>query len=645
MQPLLVICYAILLLSLPFVSAKSTTTIPSTKHEKETFFRTLLNAAGFTSSTSDTRDQPHAPPSTLSDQTAYVGLGHTGAAIGMGDFNRDRIPDLLMLNTDTYRAVSVQFWDHEQFRFVHRGSGASIDNTELSKIVSAYTADFNNDGILDVLLTDNIQGVVYFGDSNGNFNRSTPLSIPEMPPNSAIVDANADLAPELFVSFDNGTRGFYQFNSTTKNTTVSFRRWDAGKGLCQIVAGSSIATTDLNGDCQAEFVLPTKCGIEVWKSPTVDMPIWKMKGPKHYRKLGIEVFNHAQQDEAIIYDDFNADGTIDIAVANIKREDLVVHINIQKPTSNSLTCQGDSHWQLIRMNGVSYGGFRVSSQRVGRVFRGHDIPPTIHTGDFDSDGHADLLIIDSSTGSPALFLNGGRWRIDIAHSVTRELEHLHRAPPTLERALGGGDAVTAAFFDTDANGRQDILIVRRDNDTRLIWNGVQRDSDALFFRGVALSSVPYVDAEKPFAPVNGATFKVSYSSRLTSRRVTRICSQCSQSGNWLLRPCSCVLALAHIANYIEELTLGLGGYVRTWNNQMPNSMAFVWAEKGEGASKWRMGYIAQRRAGPLFSVVGVLVVALAGLGAAILYLKEKEKMQDIEDTRAERQRLFHFGGM
>lgn len=39
-----------------------------------------------------------------------------------------------------------------------------------------------------------------------------------------------------------------------------------------------------------------------------------------------------------------------------------------------------------------------------------------------------------------------------------------------------------------------------------------------------------VRAPKPFAPGLGATFEVSYSSRLTRRRVTRMCSQCAQSG-------------------------------------------------------------------------------------------------------------------
>ncbi len=123
---------------------------------------------------------PHGTPAGFSEQSKYVGLKHTGAAIAVGDFNRDRFVDLLMLDTDSYQAVSVHFWDHESFRFLPRGSGISIAGTALSKIVSAHVGDFNNDGILDVLLSDGEQGVVNFGDGNGNFNASSPLTIPDI---------------------------------------------------------------------------------------------------------------------------------------------------------------------------------------------------------------------------------------------------------------------------------------------------------------------------------------------------------------------------------------------------------------------------------------------------------------------------------
>lgn len=616
-----------------------TTRAPSAKKEKETFFRSFLNAAGFAPSGSKSRGPPHATTPGFSDQSAYVGLGGTGAAIAAGDFNRDRAADLLMLNTATYASVDVQVWNQDKFRFEKMGSGASINGTGLSKIESANVADFNNDGILDILLSGSQQGVVFFGDSFGNFNLSTPLSIPELPESVAVVDADSDLAPELFVAFSNGTRGFWSFNTTVpSNISIAFHLWESAS-KCAIVAGASIATVDLDGDCQAEFVIPTACGLEVWNAPSADLPLWRMKTPHHMRLLGLRVFNSAEGDGVVAYADFDGDGTLDIAVVNLYRGDLVVHLNVQKTRREGMLCDGDSNWRLVRQLGAAAGTFHIIAQRVGLLFHGFEVPASIATGDFDSDGHADVVAIDGRTGKPMLWRNSGRWRHDGSQTDATRLIRV-KAP-----ALDSYNAIAAAFWDTGAGGRQDVIVVRRNNNTQLGWNSAARDSDALFFRGTALSALPYRTVPPPFAPAPGATFKVSYSSRLTSRRAVRSCTQCTQAGHWRLRPCRCVLALAHIANYIEEMALGAGGFSRTWSNLMPNSMAIVWAEAGDGSMRWKMDYFTQRRGGPMFSVVAVLGVALAALGGAILYLQRKEKLQDIQDTALERARLFHFGGL
>lgn len=543
-----------------------------------------------------------------------------------------------MLNTDTYRSVSVQFWDHDKYRFVHRGAGASIDGTLLSKIVSANVADFNNDGRLDVLLSDSDQGMLYFGDSNGNFNLSKPLPIPEISAALAVVDADADLVPDLFVAFANGTRGFWRLHHASPEN-VTFVPWATGSKVCSVVAGASIATVDLDGDCQPEFVVPTACGLEVWNSSRQGSPLWNMKAPTDMRLLGLDVFNSAQEDAVVVYADFDGDGTTDIAVANFYRAELVVHLNIQQTRKEGALCTRDAKWKLVRQQGASPGTFHVSAQRVGRLLRGYDLPATLDVGDFNGDGLADVLAIDADTGRPMLWRNLGHWRRDGSNA------HVAQLVRKSDSSHLPDDAVAAAFWDTAGSGRQDVLVVRRSNDTRLAWNTGAHDSDALFFSGVALSALPPHGNPRPFAPVPGATFKVVYASRLTSRRVSRTCSQCPQSGHWRVRACGCVLELAHIANYIEEMAVGEGGFTRTWPNLMPNSMAVVWAEPGDGASKWRMEYFTQRRGGPMFSVVAVLIVALAALGAAIVYLQRKEKLQDIQDTALERARLFHFGGL
>lgn len=132
-----------------------------------------------------------------------------------------------------------------------------MDETPSSKIVSAIPANFNS----DVLLTDDEQGVVYFKDSVGNFNLSKPLLLGEIPAAAAAVDADADLVPELFVAFSNGARGYWGFVSHSETIVTAHNRvWNARNGLCTVISGSSIATSDLDGDCQAKFVIPTSCG-------------------------------------------------------------------------------------------------------------------------------------------------------------------------------------------------------------------------------------------------------------------------------------------------------------------------------------------------------------------------------------------------
>lgn len=616
--------------------------------KQEPFLRSLLGTTGLGSTTSSARGPPHGTPSGFSPQSKYVGLGRNGIAIAVGDFNRDRFADLLMLNAYTYAAVSVFIWDHDKYKFVPRGKPLGIQGTPLSKVVSAHLGDFNNDGALDVLLADGEIGFVGFGDGLGNFNASNPVMIPEIGA-LTVVDTDADLAPELFVSFANGTRGFWQFkNVKGEPTAVSFRKWDPKGPVCPVTQSASISSVDLDGDCLPEFVIPTACGLEVWNAPTPSRPLWDMQTKRDMRLLGMEVFNAAHGDGAVVFADFDVDGSIDIAVANANRRDLIVHLNVHNTRPADGLCTADPDWRLERKVGIPSGKLPFGSQRVGKLLRGYDVPAAIHIGDYDFDGRPDLILVDADSGRPSLFRNVGHWRHDSPHTPDKQFPHFQRLNRNIERKLWrhtGADAVVAGFLDVDESGRQDLLIVRRANDTRLVWNNLPRESDALFFKGTVLSGLDSHALPRPFASVPGSTFQVSYASRLTGRRVVRTCSQCPQGGHWKLRACNCVLALAHIANYVEEMAVGAGGYRRSWTNLMPNSMAVVWPEMGEKAARWRMMNFTQRRGGQMLRVVAVLVAALAALGAAIVWLQRKERKQDREDDNRERARLFHFGGL
>lgn len=631
------------------------------------------------------RGPPPTTPHGFSDQSSYVQLGSSGALIAVGDFNRDRFLDLVMLDVKSLKRVSLMFWDHDSFSFHHRGRGISLpdydaldranDIKPMANIIGAHVADFGNDGTLDILLHDGEQARLFFGDGTGDFNATQRLVIPEMPKTSAVVDANADLVPDIFVVFSNGTRGFWVFhpddpevpavrepvagNATVEaepqNGRMRFFDWPGGVNTdpegkqCVVLDPVSIAFVDLDGDCLPDLVLPTSCGVEVWSNPAATgRAFWELDasrggtdGRGDLRLLGLEVFNYAHGDRAMAFSDWNSDGTIDIAVTNRNRQDLVVHLNVQNKRSADALCAKDVEWRLERRVGLSTG-MNLRSGKVGRLFGSIEVPGSLHVGDYDLDGLPDILSIDASSSRPVVFRNLGNWG-----ERERGESHFGRIDKGEEAGLSNGNsgAVSGMFFDTDESGRQDVLIVRDGNDTRLVWNNLQEDTDSLFFKGTVLSGLPYRQRPRPFSPVVGNTLKISYMERGSRSRVTRVCSQCGQGGLWQLRPCNCEFGLMRIANYIETLWVGAGGGWRQWTNLMPNSMAVVWAEKGDGGSgdsgAWWMEYFTQRRGSQMLRVSALLVASLLVLAVAILVLQQQETKEDREEEH-ERARLFNF---
>lgn len=667
-----------LLSSFPFLFLVS---FISLVHAENPLFSNIFSPDSLMGAGAASRGAPSSTPAGFSDQSSYVQLSSSGTLVAVGDFNRDRFIDLVMLDSKTLRDVSIMFWDHDAFSFKHSGKGVSLKDFDaeekekkvkpMRNIIGVHVGDFGNDGTLDLLLHDGEQGRLFYGDGMGNFNATQPLVIPEMPYTSAVIDANTDLVPDIFVAFKNGTRGFWvsqpnetlslrqgeassgtSEEATTKQKGgVRFEEWpggqihDADGRACEVVDPVSIAFVDLDGDCLADLVIPTSCGVEMWSNPAdAGKAFWELKasrsGPSDLKNVGLEVFNYAHGDRAMAFADFNSDGTIDIAVPNSNRQDLLIHLNIQRKRRMDALCVKDAAWTLERRVGLSTG-MNLRTAKVGGILNHVDVPSSLHVGDYDLDGLADILSIDASSTRPVIFRNLGRWE----DRKTQD-SHFKRMDRKEEQGLSNGNsgAVSGMFFDTDESGRQDILVVRKGNETRLIWNNMRKETDSLFFKGTVLSGLPYRQLPRPFSPVVGDTMKISYMERGSRSRVTRMCSQCGQGGLWQLRACNCQFGLMQIANYIEALWVGAGGAQRQWTNLMPNSMAVVWAEKGESrkdASGWWMEYFTQRRGGQMLRVSALLVASLAVLSVAILVLQQRESKEDREEEQ-ERVRLFNF---
>lgn len=612
----------------------------------------------------NTRLPPSNTPHGLSDQSAYVSLSSSGSLIAVGDFNRDRFIDLVMLDSRSLRRLGIMLWDHDAYSFKHAGAGIVMDDwkqlekdTSFTKITGVHVADFGNDGTLDILVMDGTQGWLFFGDGAGNFNASKPVIIPDLPAATSLVDADADFVPEIFAAFPNGTRGFWQHQRAKpveedredQSGDMVFRKWNGpfsrskDGNPCDVVDPVSIAFADLDGDCLPDLVVPTSCGVEVWSNPSSsNRKFWQLKvndsaGISDMRDLENDVFDYKGGDRSIALTDFDGDGTIDLAIPNIKRKDLYVYLNIQAERGVGNLCVKDARWKLERRIGLTRNQVNIRSIRIGPLFGGIEIPPSLHIGDYDLDGNPDILVIDGGSSKPILFRNSGTWR----HGEEQK-PHFTRIDRSIEEGLSkdNGGAIAATFFDTDESGRQDILVVKGGNETRLIWNNLQEGWDTLFFKGTMLSGLGYHLYPRPFAPLPGNTLKLSYMERGSNHRVTRACSQCPQSGHWQLRLCNCQFGLMNIANYIEELWAGGGAASRSWVSLMPNSMAVIWAEGGNNASSWWMEYFTQRRGSQMLRVTAVLLLSLVALGLAIIFLQQKERKDDLQED--EQERLFSF---
>jgi len=177
---------------------------------------------------------------TFQSATYYqTGSDYYSGDLMIADFNHDGIPDV------------VTTGESGVWLFIGKGGGVfnpgvliPIANTALAHLA---VADFNGDGAPDVIVTlNNAKGFsVLFGNGNGTFQAPVTYSIPPIAEQTfiAVADLNRDGHPDIVLS----TRGNY----ATANVAAMLNN---GKGqfgppiFAQMYGGASIALGDLNGD-------------------------------------------------------------------------------------------------------------------------------------------------------------------------------------------------------------------------------------------------------------------------------------------------------------------------------------------------------------------------------------------------------------
>jgi hypothetical protein len=344
---------------------------------------------------------------TLSFTPQTVSAGNSPISVRLHDFDRDNKLDIVVINGDGSETVSV---------LLNLGGGnfsAPITSATGGFGSMALTAaDFNHDGKEDLAVVNNLTNNVsiLLGNGDGTFSLGSLAGVHEGPVSVAEADFNGDGNVDLAV-----------VNSLTGDVTILLGKADGTfRPGTNVFVGSSptgIKSGDFNGDGFPDFAVANgTLGQEL-------VYIFLGNGDGTFRSggkvhVGIEPF-------ALVAEDFNHDGTIDLGVANLGANTVSVLL------------------------GNGNGTFKPATN-----YPAGNGPVSIRVGSFSQSGNADLALCADVSAEVLVFLGNG--------------DGTFQTP----QPFSTGDFCNSlAVGDLEQTGRSDVVAATTDNLVVLINNG------------------------------------------------------------------------------------------------------------------------------------------------------------------------------
>ncbi len=333
--------------------------------------------------------------------------GISPQSVAVGDFNGDGIPDLAVANYthDLTKDSPVS---------ILLGNRDGSFQAPQSYIVgaSAWTivvADFNRDGHLDLAVTGsdnsgNETVSVLLGNGDGTFQNPRSFFVGPGAYKLAVGDFNGDGIPDLIVA--NGS----EVRVLLGNGDGSFQ------ALPSVAPGGSLAVGDFNGDGILDLIVVGFDKVNV------------LLGNGDGSFQAARTYPAGRTPNSVVVGDFNGDGIVDLAVADY----------------------GDGTGQSAGFSillGNGDGSFQAAQFYPGGVFSGF-----LAVGDFNGDGHLDLVMTDREAVS--IFLGKGDGTFQV---------------PVLYAASYGPSSVAVSDFNGD--GIPDLAVGNTDADTVSILLG------------------------------------------------------------------------------------------------------------------------------------------------------------------------------
>jgi FG-GAP-like repeat len=336
----------------------------------------------------------------------------------------------------------------------------------------AVVADFNGDGLADIIIPDENYSLVYLqGYGDGSFRAANDYYAPifdDYGANSTAIasgDFNGDGYPDFVV----GNSGYNQYGVSTIGITVFLSRSDGtlAPGVNYGSGGNfvGVAVADFDGDKILDIAAVDDTNNLV--------QIFHGKGDGTFTMTS-SYSTGGSDSWFVVTGDFNGDGHPDLAVANWNSENLTVLLNdgtgaflpsVIYPVSANVDSigaadlNGDGFLDLIAIDSypgavsVLLGNPDGTFQTANTSSWGYNYLGNLAVGDLDGDGIPDLAVtVDDGTsvGSTGLAVakgNGdGSFQPPVFYSTTMQNLVFNQPYP--------GDV---KMFDLDGDGRLDLL--------------------------------------------------------------------------------------------------------------------------------------------------------------------------------------------
>ena len=254
-------------------------------------------------------------------------------ALRVGDFNNDGIQDLVVAGAG-YTNVIV-FWGN--------GAGGFVP-APLSPIAigiqpdSFAVADLNADGNQDIVVVDNSNNrlIVLLGDGFGGFTPATgsPFAVGAGPTSVAVGDFNRDGMPDLAATNSSDSTVTILLGDGSGNFSPA-----PGSPLGLATIPNVVSVGDFNGDGIPDLAI---VGIADTNSRAGALTILLGNGSGGFSLGAGPLFTAGRDPNSLVVGDFNGDGILDLATANVDTNTVAIFLGGQAPTVSALSTTSPS---------------------------------------------------------------------------------------------------------------------------------------------------------------------------------------------------------------------------------------------------------------------------------------------------------------